>query len=419
MRSLPWITVVLSFATFAHASSRPETRPELPLSRILELAVERSSTLKAEAQHAAAEKERTAQSTTWQNPTLALAGGRIANDTGRGPLFEGTLYQSIPFPGKMGARERAAEAGARLAELGHVQTRLQVQAETFALTYALAASHRLTAHIEERERRFRLIRATLASRSNAVPALRAEKQFIENRLTLLEEHLLEKRHQQKQNWLALNRYVQETTEFAPQVAWWHAPSVETLRNAVSSTTPAPELARQQVVEDRAAAELEVGRKSLWPDLQVGLGYRNERTDTTTHFYTGYLNLTIPLLDRGQHSVEVLRHQLEAEKLRSAAKVTESKQRLESLLLDVDRGCATARLYPLSSLDELDRRFTEAESEFRRGRLPITLFLELEAQSHELQDRVFESQSQLATALAQLSLHLGRLVAPEEIGHAAR
>jgi hypothetical protein len=419
MRFLRWITVVVSFTTSAHSSAGPETMRELPLSKILELAVERSSTLKAEAAHVAAEKERTTQSTTWQNPSLALAGGLIANDTGRGPIFEGTLYQSIPFPGKLEARERAAEAGARLAELGHVLTRLKVQAEAFAMTYALAASHRLTAHIEERQRRFRLIRAMLASRSNAVPALRAEKQIIENRLTLLEDHLLQKRHQQKQNWLTLNRYVQETTEFVPQVAWWQEPSVDTLRNALSSTTPAPELARQRIVEERAAAELEVGRKALWPDLQVGLGYRNERTDTTTHFYTGYLNLSIPLLDRGQHSVEALRHQLEAEKMRSAARLFESKQRLESLLLDVERGCATARLYPLSSLDELDRRFSEAESEFRRGRLPITLFLELEAQSHELQDRVFESQSELATALAQLSLHLGRLVAPEEIGHAAR
>jgi outer membrane protein TolC len=389
-------------------SDRAETLPTIPLNKILEMVSSRSHSTRSAKLVLQAERERVEQAGVWQNPVLALSMGSISNPDGQGPILEGTVSQVVPFFGKISARHKSAELSREIAEANVFKVALQEECEAFVRAYQLAALRRLTAHTEERRKRFRMVREFLAVRSTLVPTQKVEKQLVENKLVLLEEHLTLKKSQLQQSWAALRELTQEPSEFIPDVPWWEKPDTASL--SASTDNPAsPLLSQQKLSVQKSEAELVVGERNLLPDLNLGLGYRNERTGSATHFYTGYLTLVLPLVDRGQHSLPALKSQLEAEQARLTAKKNEVQRQTEVATIAVKRACDVVRLYPLASLTKLQKDFSEAETEFRRGRLPIGLYLEVEAQSHELQDRVFESQVELARSLAELSLLQGKLV----------
>lgn len=393
------------------ASAGP-TPVTLPLDRVVALALEKSALMESEKAAVEAEKHRTDQAGIWQNPSLGLDAGRVVNDSlsqFEGPIYEGTLYQTVPFPGKMGAREEVAAAHLKSAQTTLVERRLRTQHEAVVLSYRLAALDRLVKHIEERKARFALVRTYLRSRPHASPVQEVEKDLIELRLRMLEEHLAQRESDYRAAGEQLHFFIQQSERIVPAVSWWKSPralSAEALLKLAEEGNP--EIQRAQWNLARADAEYRQARLSLWPDLNLGFGYRREGPQANgTSFYTGYLQLNIPLWDVGQHQRPAMAQAKEAErwKLEHQKRVVDSTVR--QAVIHLEKARKTLLLFPLDRIVPARKAFDRAESEFRRGRLPIPAFFEIESQSHEMQDRVFESQAEYAQSLSTLLLLLGR------------
>jgi outer membrane protein, heavy metal efflux system len=404
MRRLP----VFLLPALMPLASLGATLPSLSLERIVSLALENAPVLKSERAQVASEKNQLEQAGAWPNPTLALDGGRVANDSlsqFEGPIYEAALSQTIPFPGKRGARQDAAAAQLKTAESSLAERLLRTQHEAVVLAYRLAALSHLVKHIEDRKARFALVRTYLRSRSFASPVQEVEKDLIELRLSSLEEHLAQRESDYQSAWLELNQLIEQPAPVDPQVRWWKSPKVVNAQDSMQvAEQKNPQLERARYSLDRAQAELRQGRLSIWPDFSLGFGYRREGPQSNgTSFYTGSLAVSLPLWDRGQHLGPALEQAAQAQhwKVESQRRLLQSE--LGRAAVHLEKARKSILLFALDRAASARKAFDRAEMEFRRGRLPITAFFEIESQSHEMLDRVYEVQAEYAQALSEYLL----------------
>lgn len=396
---LSWI-VFAFFHSLAYASEIPNS--SWTLERIMKRAIEQSPELKALEKDVVSFQSRARQAGKWDNPDLAINGGPMFSTPTNGRSIELGLTQKIPLFGQKAIEENLGLQTTLIAERDKEIGKLRVRHDIVQLTYDLAAVIEQSKHVAHRRERIKLISQFLASRPFASPSQWVEKNLVQNRLREVEEKFLDISSEKERAWNSLNVFLGLNASITPNLKWYvdpQEPNYEALSSRLSSENP--EILRQKHIITYAELSMEQAEKKAYPDLQIGVGYNEQTAGTPQSIYSGFILLSLPIIDRGDYAREAIEAKKEAENYRLEQKRRVLLGAFAQARDDLRKGKRRIALYPLNLVSELENQMKRAEKKWKKGLVPVVAFLEMENQVHEQVVKVFSAQTTYVAALSQI------------------
>jgi len=372
-----------------------------PLARLVDRARERSHLLQAAEARVDERRLGAIQARTRPNPELSLALGPKWVGPEVGALYELAVSQPLLYPGKFKLRGEAADLEAESAQLQRAEVELSLTYEVVRLAYEYSILQRRQELAEQRQERFQLVQSYLAGRLFPSPQKRAETQAVENRLCNLAVERLQIQTERQAAWAKLNFYLgwEEDPQPGIRVPWLKGNRPLPLRELEGLAEQRNlSLAIQQAQVRIAEKEKALAEKERKPDFSLSAFYGQETAgETETAAGVGF-TLPLPLLNRNQGNILAAEKRLRAED----QLLRYQQQQLESLLkqarVQFEGARQAAGRYPEALLSRLDQELQESEKEFRKGRVELLTFLELEAEAAETKERALAAQSELSNQL---------------------
>jgi outer membrane protein TolC len=163
------------------------------------------------------------------------------------------------------------------------------------------------------------------------------------------------------------------------------------------------------VNNRRLAEnrVEEARNLAKPDIIVGVNYRQENVAPTNHFYHAQVGVVIPIIDRGQYSMESARAIVRKEEAMTKITTQELNTELDFTYAQLQANFESMDIFPLKNLDRLETSFKRAEDAFRKGQIDVLTFIQTDTQVHEYVDLAYTSRVDYLTILSQLEMLIGQ------------
>lgn len=371
-----------------------------------DLAETRAPLIRMQLEGKSAATSQVGQSRLLANPVFALQAGSVRSGDQSGGVTDLTLNQPIPWPGKRFAAINSAKIMEKISDVDVEEAKLLVHHSVTLLSVEEAILFELEKHHAERKARFSTIQRFLSSRPMASPRQIVERDLIENQIRLVEGQMYEietKRISLLNQLQALTGESDIEVKLNWRVLAGLPPKEAFEKDLVNSTA----YRRSERMNDLAQNKIEEARYQARPDIVVGVNYRQENVAPTNHFYHANLAIVIPILDRGQHSVEVARAQLRREEANKKLVEISNYNQLGISYQSLVAAFRSTQLFKLSELPKVERRFLNTEDAFKKGRIDVTTFLQADFQIHESIDLAYYSYMKFYTALSEVKLLTGQ------------
>lgn len=373
--------------------------------QMAELAEQRAPLIKMQIENRNAANRQTSQSRLYANPVLSVQSGSLKTATQGGSVFDVTLSQPLPWPGKKNAEIDSSKILENIAETDLEESRLIVHHSVTLLSLELAALTELARHNQERKQRFDIIQKFLRTRPQASPIQIIEKNLIETQIKLVETQMFDV-DSKKQSVI---RQLEELTgEKTPEVILsWKTSDISPKENYVSRLEQGLEFRRTEKLRELAVTKVEQASYLAKPDILVGVNYRQENVAPINHFYHANIAVVIPIIDRGQHSVEAARANVRREEANKKLVLMNSLTSLDRSYQSLISAHHSTRIFNISDLSKIEKQFSQAEDAFKKGRIDVTTFLQSDMQIHESIDLAYLSYIKYYTALSEINLLTGQ------------
>lgn len=369
------------------------------------LAQERAPLIKMFLEQENVQKGELNQSRILANPVLTYQGGRLKSGTRSGQVTDLTLMQPIPWPGKRSASIKSQEFLSRIAQMDVNEAKLLLSHRVYLLAYELASEVEIEKHNKERKERFSLIAKYLSTRPLASPKQILEKDIIESQIRLLEK-LMNQVTARKNGIRDELRLLTGLKELELNVDWERLPvshQKEFYSNNLNEGWRLKKLNHNLLLSEN---RIEEARLEARPDIMVGVNYRKENIAPVNHFYHGQVAVVIPIVDRGQHSVQTAKAQVRKDEASIKLAMQENNAELGYSYEALEAAKNGLQLFPLSLKAKSEKRFKQAEEAFRKGQIDVMTFLQSDTQVHENIDLIYTSRVEYLSSLSRLEQLVG-------------
>jgi hypothetical protein len=329
------------------------------VSELMKLAENYSHQIKAQGFSIEANESSLGQSRMIANPFFSLQSGSLKSGTQSGAVTDFTLSQPLPWPGKRKTRIQFQDFLLNLSKFEKIEADLQIRHRIYVLSAELAALQELESHYSERKRRFGLIEKSLRSRPLASPKQQVDRDLIESQINLLEKGMIDLLARKEAISWEIKIF---TNSDFKQVffSWDSLPSILEKDDFINSVMNSPRYRKWVIQSKIAQNRIEQARLEAKPDILVGVNYRQENVNPVNYFYHGMVSVVIPILDRGQHSVQVAK----AEKRRTDALRSLEEDQILSMIhqsfSEYEGSKKATEVFRLKNLSQLENKFSEAE-----------------------------------------------------------
>lgn len=340
------------------------------------------------------------QSKTLGNPVLTFQGGEIRSEGNKGRVLDFSLMQPLPWPGKRDAGIRNQEFLNKISKLNIDEAKIELSHRVYLLAYELASMTEIEEHNKERRDRFALISKYLGTRPLASPKLILEKDMIFSQLRVVEKSMNEATAKKK----SIERELQILTglnEVKVDVDWKKIPKAHEKTFYLSEYLSSYKFKKMNHELKMSENKIESARLQARPDIMVGVNYREENTNPANHFYHGQVSIVIPIIDRGQHSVQSARADLRRTEAQMKLLDQEARTELEYLFESHQTASKNLEIFPLSLKEQSESRFRKAEEAFRKGQIDVMTFLQNDTQVHENVHLIYTSRLEYLNTLSRL------------------
>jgi outer membrane protein TolC len=396
------IFLILTFVTACFAKT-------ISTGELIKLGESYSPQMRGQELNLVASEKLLKQSRILSNPIFTFQGGSLKASTQSGAVSDFTLGQPLPWPGKRRNRIEAQEFAVKIAQISKEEARLQISHRIYINVAELAALQELEDHYSERKRRFSLIEKSLRARPQASPKQKADRDLIESQINLMEKTMLDLLARKEALMWDLKIFT--NSSFDKVIFPWESlPKALTRDEYVHLLESSPRFKQIKLEVSLAENKIQQARLEARPDILVGLNYRQENVAPVNHFYHGQVAVVIPIVDYGQHSVEVAR----AEKNRTTAYHHFEKDQLSSLVHESFSQFEASRkaieVFNFKNLGQMENKFYDAEESFRKGLIDALTFLQIDSLVHENIDQIYFSRVSYVSSISNLNLLIGK--APE-------
>ncbi|MBI2891601.1 MAG: TolC family protein [Nitrospirae bacterium] len=411
--------IVLMFAMMTLSGARnasAEVEGRLTLSDLIQRALERSEFIPSLRARVDQDRFSAVQAGAWTNPTGGLSSG-LVQESGTGPLFEVSVSQPIFYPGKQRLRREIGELGAEENGVRLVELELAVTRDVVRLAYEYVIAQRKRAINESRQKSFDVIRSYLGGRLFPSPQQQAERRIVEARLRNIAADSLVIEGALRSVFESLNFYIGFEAGPPPEL------DIPRLRGTGSvdrrlwlarAMTRNTELSAQRVRLAAARKEKDLALLEAKPDFEPNVFFGDgTRGGGEREFGIG-LALPIPVLNRNLAGIRSAQRKIEAEDRLRRHVERQIEAELGQLWSEYEIARQAVRLYPDSRLAELNAQIKEAEGEFRKGRVDLLTFLELDSEVVETNFRALDAQVALLEKFLDLLFLAGEKDVPPQL-----
>lgn len=394
---------------FVSVSSLAQTKgAELwSLDRIVARAMEKTPEINALQKDIEMAENLARQAGKWDNPDLGFSGGPMTQGSQSGRTLDVSIRQSVPLFGQKAIAEKVGEQNKISVELASQKQILALKYEVIRLAVRFAALEEQAKHTLHRKEKINLVAKFLGTRPFASPAQATEKTLIQNRLREIEEKFIEISTARDNAWKALNVFLTLDSPIVPDAKWTNTPTLPDREKMLASFEEKnPDLKAQKSLIAKAQLEAEQARKKKYPDIRLGAGYNEQTVDQNQRSYTGAIELSLPIVDRGDYGKRAALAEKDAATYRLEQKRRELVSQFDQNWTILVQSKKRIELYPLSLVSSLETQMDKTEQGWKKGLVPITSYLELENQVHEQAFKVFDAQSDYIQVAAEVKLLAG-------------
>lgn len=344
------------------------------------------------------------QARTWPNPSLDFSAGRSGVSSLTGPLYELALAQPLPISGKQGLRGDILDLESETWRVRLAAAETGLALEVIRLSYEYSVQRRIVELIEARQQRFELFRSYMAGRVFASPQQKAQSRLVEQRFKRLTSDAVQARATLQASLEKLKVFVAFEPGHYPEIdVPWFAGKVALDEQAETARAIANNLnlALQRVSLKSAAVERNLAAREAWPELSVAAFYGKKTYDDAERSAGGSLSLDLPLWNRNQAGIRSAQYKALAEERLLAFEEKQLRAEFRKALVEYEAARKIIAQYPHALLAELATQLQEIEEEFRKDRVDLLTFLELDGEFGETSSRVFEAQFALVTKIIEL------------------
>ncbi len=406
-RHLNFLALACVFLISGGTAAEGEKLEKWPIEKILMRASERTPEVKALRKDIERAENLARQAGRWDNPEGAIAYGPMSQGAASGRSLDLSLKQNIPLFGQKSIAERLGEQNKATVEAESKKQDLILGHAVGRLAYCLASLEEQAQHVAHRKDRINLIAKFLETRPFASPAQAVEKSLVLNRLREIEERFLEISSARESAWRGLNVFLDLDSKIVPQ-AHWRKNAVLPDRRRFLSLFQAqnPDFARQESLIASASLGAEQAAKKGFPEIRLGGSYNEQSAGTLQRVYSGTIEFSLPILDRGGYAKQAAFAEKEAALYRLEQKRRELSFQFEQAWNRLETHQGRIHLFPLTLVEDLESQMNRTEQNWKRGLVPVTAFLDLENQVHDQASKVFDAQTGYADALSELELLAG-------------
>ena len=387
----------------AVAQQAPPTESEkYTLEQLLGLAV--SNTRLLGSQDARIEETLLAakQARAWPGPTLDFLAGRKRGAGASGPRYELALAQPLQLTGKPGLRGNLLDLESRSWRVQRSAAETLIILDVMQLSYEYAANRRKAAFVENRQKRFDLIREYVSGRPFETPQRMAESRIVQNRLKLLVSDAIRSQAGFKTSFDKLRVYLPLASGKYPEVEvpWLSgAKGLDEKELLAGALENDPGLRLQRLAVSKAELEKDLARKDALPNPALVTSFEQAKAGDTEKNYGLGFSLELPFWNRNRAGIKSAEQGTLAETRLLAFEEQKLRAGLPRALVEYEAACQIALKYPQTILPDLEAQLKEAEAGFRKGQLDLLTFLELDNSAAEIYDRVLDAQVDLAARLS--------------------
>ena len=396
---------------------QPE-REAYSLAQLVGLAIENNPRLGS--QDARVEELRLAarQARAWSGLSLDFAAGRKREAGLSGARYDLALAQPLPLTGKPRLRGSLLDLESESWRVRRSASELSVTLDVVQLAYEYAANRKKAAFVENRQKRFDLIREYLSGRAFPTPQGKAESRIVQNRLNLLASEAIQSQAAFKTSFEKLKVFVPLAPGQYPEVEvpWLSgAKSLDEMQWSAGALDNNPGLRVQALALKSAELEKTLARREGLPDPSLAASYEQAKAGDTEKNYGLGLGLAFPSWNRNRSGIKSAEQRRLAEERLLAFEEQKLKADFARALVGYEAARQQVLKYPRTILPDLEAQLREAEEGFRKGQVDLLTFLELDGSAAETFVRVLDAQSDLAAKAAELMAAAGEQDALVRLG----
>jgi outer membrane protein TolC len=324
------------------------------------------------------------------------------------------VMQMVPFPGKLGAAGRTAEAraDATLARAGDL--RLELRNQLAATFYDLYAVDQAVVVAASSQSLLRNVAATAQSMYAVGEGRQADVLRAQVEVDRMSEEIVRMRAMRERLAARLNAILDQPPDSlvaTPELpAFPHdLPSLDSLITGAVDTRPLLVAGKDEI---RAADEArQLAGREVWPDLQLGAiyGWRTMPQGGTDHMISLMLGFSIPIW-KGSRQNQM---KMEADAMRVAAEsdlaaqIADTRGQLASAYAELRQARQLQELYRTTLLPQVRATVEASQSAYRVGDVNLMTLLDSEMTLNRYEQELFQLQASEGKSWAELEMLVGR------------
>lgn len=376
------------------------------IEELLEIAQQNSANIRSAQYLAQSQKHFANQQKYWENPTIEFS------NIGDEDTY--TISQTIPFFNKTKNKYNIEEAQFRALDARKNNLELFVQAEVFRLIYQYQAIKKKIALAQKRLDRLVLIEKYLANIALNSPTKKAQSQITKSRIKLVERDLAKFRNDFYQTWNAVNIYLNLESPPTNIVLQWIDNSNYLGRQFFIEAALENnwELKEQKILIGKAKSELSYAKIEQMPDVNV-----SAIRETVSASASGGrvdsngigVSVSIPLLNRNKEKIAAARSRIKASEQSFEFERNQMIQLLNNNISDYETSLKLAEEFQIKNIDKALTRLFQAHSDFKKGVLDFTTYIELDSQEYQMIEVIIDTQVELAASYSSLMTKVGKFI----------
>jgi cobalt-zinc-cadmium efflux system outer membrane protein len=330
----------------------------------------------------------------WYNPELGFSAGSKHAAAESGPQWGLTASQKLSFPGKEGILAEIALLEESRAMLSSSEMKLFIRYEVTRLAYEYACHLQRKHHLVERLKRLQVIYAYMAGRIVIPPEKQVEQAIVQTRIRMLEKEAHKIGADIAGTFARLNLYTALSDDQLPDIGvqWFtRLPGINKSDLCAKAETKSFIVRLQKESLEIAKKVRDFEAKTPYPDMGISMYYYQDTIGSGERSMGAGLSFPLPLFSQNTHAVKIAEEKIASEEYALKHAKRNAVEEMKSLIARYEYLSAMLNAFPISEIAMLEKRMGYADSEFKKGRIPLVMYLEMDASIHQAVEEIFNLQ----------------------------
>ncbi|TGL28179.1 hypothetical protein EHQ52_18040 [Leptospira koniambonensis] len=327
-----------------------------------------------------------------QNPSVYVDYGQRKAADESGAEYAVQIEQPIYFPGRKELKQLLVDNDSKIKEIQQIEAynSIRLSSIKFAYRYLVAADKKN--HVKERLKRLSLIENYIKARPFFTPQAKTDLFIIETKILALRKHFNDLELGAAKDYESLNLYLRQESMPPLKIPYFRGGvkfDRQDLEKKAVSQNPSILAAKGEL--NKARTELRLANLEKYPDYSITSQIGEDKSGVANRFYDFGLKFRIPVWDQFQNKVASAETNMKSKQDRLIYQENLIQTSFNQSYLEYEQSKVNLKLYDLAQLDRIDRDLNFADMEFKRGRIQLISYLELENQLHETHHAVLDAQ----------------------------